>query len=173
MPLRMEFNAQQLEANIRQIGERAVKGMHLKAKKRAIKIRDLAREYAPVKTGLLERSIDYGTYKDAKRRNVYAVFIDLDALRESGNGELGDYAYVMEEELRPYGAGKYQLGFGSLLKKAAGGKKVGGRFLRRAVQEGSHALMDEMVLTVRNVTGARTASIDYQRSTPGNPDIDA
>ena len=170
MPLIVDFNPQQLEANIRQIGERAVKGMHLKAKKRAIKIRDLAREYAPVKSGDLERAIDYATYKDGKRRNVYAVYIDLDQARSSGKpGQVGDYAWLMEEELKPYGAGRFNLGVGSLLKKAATGKRVGGRFLRRAVQEGGKAFMDEMVAEVRRVTGdARTVTINYQRDPGGD-----
>ena len=134
MPLRIDFNPGQLEANVRQVAERAVKGMHLKAKRRALKVRDLARDYAPVKSGLLERNIEMATYKEAGR-NTYTVYIDLDAARYSGNGELGDYVWLMEEELRPYGSGKYNLGIGSLLKKAATGKRVGGRFLRRAVQE--------------------------------------
>ena len=37
MPLRIDFNPGQLEANVRQVAERAVKGMHLKAKRRALK----------------------------------------------------------------------------------------------------------------------------------------
>lgn len=169
MPLVANFNPKQLEANIQQIGERAVKGMHLVAKRRALKIRDLAREYAPVKTGLLERSIDMATYKDEKRRNTYVVYIDLDALRYAGGGDLGDYAFLMEEELKPYGSGKYNLGVGSLLKKAATGKKVGGRFLRRAVKEGSEAFLDEMVVAVRRVTSdQRIVTMNREPNTRGD-----
>lgn len=164
MPLVVNFNPRQLEANVQQIGERAVKGMHLVAKRRAIKIRDLAREYAPVRTGLLEKNIEWASYKDSARRNTYVVYIDIDAIRRSGSGSLGDYAFLMEEELRPYGAGKYRLGAASRAK-AAGGKKVGGRFLRRAVQEGSKAFMDDMVVAVRRVTGdTRIVTMDYKRA---------
>ncbi|MCY1200486.1 hypothetical protein GFK26_18510 [Variovorax paradoxus] len=166
MALRIDFNPSQLEANIRQITERAVKGMHLKAKRRALKVRDLAREYAPEKSGLLERNIEMGTYKEGGR-NTYTVYVDLDAARYSAPGVLGDYVWLMEEELRPYGSGKYNLGVGSLLKRASTGKRVGGRFLRRAVQEGGKAFMDEMIAEVRKVTGeSRLATMNYQRETP-------
>ena len=168
MPLRIDFNPQQLEANIRQIGLKAVKGMHLKAKRRALKVRDLAREYAPTRTGLLERNIEMMTTKDGTR-NSYSVYIDLDAARYSGTGELGDYAWLMEEQLQPFGIGKYNLGMGSLLKKAATGKKVGGRFLRRAVQDGSKTFMDDMLVEVRRVTGdARMVNMNYERDSAGD-----
>ena len=167
MPLRIDFNPAQLEANVRQIGERAVKGMHLKAKRRALKVRDLAREYAPRDSGLLERNIEMGTYKDGTR-NQYTVYIDLDAVRYSGSGELGDYAWLMEENLKPYGSGKYNLGVGSLAKKASGARKVGGRFLRRAVREGAAAFMDEMIVEVRKVTGdTRVVTMNYEREMGG------
>ena len=74
MPLRIDFNPGQLEANVRQVAERAVKGMHLKAKRRALKVRDLARDYAPVKSGLLERNIEMATYKEAGR-NTYTCLL--------------------------------------------------------------------------------------------------
>jgi hypothetical protein len=169
--LKIDFNPAQLEANIRQIGERAVKGMTVVMKRRIILIRDLARSYAPRDTGLLESNIEWATHKGGDRRNIYSVYIDLDAIRRRGNGELGDYAWLMEENLKPYGSGKYNLGKGSLAKKIATGKKVGGRFLRRAVQEGSQKFMDDMVIAVRRVTGDnRVVSVNYQRDNDNGDD---
>ena len=46
----MRFKGGQLELNIAQLGERAVKGMSERMRKHAIQIRDLARDYSPVKT---------------------------------------------------------------------------------------------------------------------------
>jgi hypothetical protein len=167
MPLQVKFNPGQLEVNLEQIGERAVRGMSEKMRRTAIKIRDLARDYAPVKTGQLEKSIDYETIKK-NGRNSYVVYIDLDMLRQSGEGKVGDYAFVMEEELHPYGRAKsgkryYRLGPGSMAK-AASGKKVGGRFLSRAVKEGVKDLLSDMAAEVRRVTNSnRTIPMDYQR----------
>jgi hypothetical protein len=167
MPLEVKFNPGQLEVNLQQIGERAVKGMSERMRRTAMKIRDLAREYAPVKTGQLEKSIDYETLK-VNGRNSYVVFIDLDMVRQSGEGVVGDYAFVMEEELHPYGRAKsgkryYRLGPGSAAK-AASGKKVGGRFLSRAVKEGVKGLLGDMAAEVRRVTNSsRSIPMSTQR----------
>ena len=74
MGLKYSYNSSMLEVALTQIGERAVKGMSDKMRTRARKIRDLAREYAPIKTGLLERSIDYVTEqqrRDSKQSAKY------------------------------------------------------------------------------------------------------
>lgn len=149
----------QLQLQIMQLGERAAKGMSERMRKHAILIRDLAREYAPVKTGLLEENIDYRTIKDG-RRNAYVVFVNVDAerIRVSQSGvtqdTLGDYAMLMERDLRPYGAGIRfkKLGVRSARKRASG-KKVGGRFLDRAIKDGTKTLMPDLVDAVRRVTG--------------------
>lgn len=168
MPLNIRFNAAQLEVNMLQIGERAIKGMSSKMRLLAIKIRDLAREYAPVRTGTLEDSIDYMTIK-VGGRNSYVIYIDLDRSRSVGSGQVGDYAFIMEEELHPYGRQKgkryYTLGSRSAAKVASG-KKVGGRFLSRAVRDGTKDILETLAAEVHRVVGGRrTLSIDYRRET--------
>lgn len=173
MGLTMKYNAQQLEYLLNQVGERAVKGMSERMRKCAIRVRDLARDYAPIKTGLLEQSIDYKVIRDG-RRNAYVVFIDLDASRFSGEGVLGDYAWVMHQQLHPYGRQigekRYDLGRLSALK-AGGGKRVGGRFLSRAIKDGTKELFTELVNEVRKVTGASSVGVGrYPTKTSGEVD---
>ena len=168
--IKINFNPTQLEANIRNIAERASKDASAVLRKAAIRIRDLAREYAPVKSGLLEKNIEYATIKDpATRRNVFTVYVDVDAMRYSGRGELGDYAWIMEEELHPYGRqkGKRYFNLGERSKtKAASGKKVGGRFLSRAIKEGSANVLEEAQYAVARVlNGSRSVPMNYERST--------
>jgi hypothetical protein len=141
MGLDIKFNPRQLELVMQQVGERAVKHMSDHMRDTAIRIRDLARDYAPVKTGLLEENIDYAVSATGiNRRNVFVVYVDIDAVRKRGEGTLADYAWLMEENLHPYGRGlvngrELYLGPGSR-KKRAGGKKVGGKFLARAIKDG-------------------------------------
>lgn len=153
-----------------QLGERAIKGMSARMRMRAIKIRDLAREYAPVDTGLLENSIDYEV-KRVNRRNAFIVFINLDAMHQGGKKQLGDYAFIMEEELHPHGRQRgerrFTLGPGSKAKRATG-KKVGGHFLSRAVKDGTKGLMEDLVDAVRRVTGGTSlVGTQYRRDKGG------
>ena len=169
MAVKITFNAKQLEMSIQNIAERASKSASAELRKTAIKIRDLARDYAPVKTGLLEKNIEYGVVKDERRRNMFVVYIDIDAVRHNGKGSLGDYAWIMEEELHPYGRRKgrlnFNLGPGSVIK-AASGKKVGGRFLSRAIKEGSANLLQDVSNAVRRVMNDnRVMPMSYQRDT--------
>jgi hypothetical protein len=156
MGLKANFNPGQLEFSLRQIGERAVKGMSERMRRTVVKIRDLARDYAPHLTGDLESAIEYAQIKDG-RRNAFVVFVDLDRTHGK-NKDVGDYAFLMEENLRPYGRKSiprsYQLGALSR-QKAAGGKKVGGRFLARAIKEGTDELMADLAEEVRRVTNSR------------------
>lgn len=169
MGLQVKYNRNALEASLTQIGDRAVKGMSDRMRKRAILIRDLARAYAPYNTGLLERSIDYETIRQGGR-NAYVVYIDVDAARTTGRGQLGDYAWIMHTQLRPYGnQGKpYQLGPGSRAK----GRKVGGLFLTRAIKDGMAGLMEEMGQAVRQVTGGGPGllSTKFKRPARGGDD---
>lgn len=158
MGMTLLTNTTLLETKIAQLGERAVKGMSDKMRKHAVLVRNLARDYAPVRSGMLEDNIDYVTVKDG-RRNAYVVFVRLEAPRTRSNAagqtrtdELGDYAPLMEEGLSPYGRGRYKLGKRSRAKRASG-KKVGGRFLARAVKDGTKTLMPELVDAVRRITG--------------------
>lgn len=172
MPLDIKFKPDLLEAAIAQLGDRAIKGMSDKMRKIAVRIRDLARDNAPHKTGLLEEEIHYGTKPGKNRRNTFVIWIDLDAARKNGKkGELGDYAFIMEEQLRPHGrgAGKpLQLGPGSR-DKARTGKKVGGRFLARAFIDATKNIENELAAEVRRVLGAqRLADVGYVRDTEGD-----
>jgi hypothetical protein len=166
MGLSTTFNAMLFEARLNQIGDRAVKGMSDRMRKTAIKIRDLAREYAPYKTGLLEKNIEYETIRDGRNRNAYIVYINLDASRLGARqGELGDYAWIMHGSLRPYGnKGKpLRLGPGSVAK-AASGRKVGGRFLTRAVKDATANLRSDLASEVRRVTGSSSVGVAYRRA---------
>lgn len=165
MGMSININPRTFEAQLMQKGERAVKGMSDQMRKTAIRIRDLAREYAPRKSGLLEKNIDYETIRVAGR-NTYVIYVDSDANRTGGRpGQLGDYAWIMHSQLRPHGnKGKpYRLGPGSIAK-AAGGKKVGGRFLTRAVKDATKDLRAQMVNEVRKVMGGTSlVNTKYQR----------
>lgn len=162
MGLKMLTNPSVMEMKLSQLGERAVKGMSDRMRRHAIMIRDLARSYAPVKTGLLERSIDYTTIREG-RRNAYVVFIDLDAVKSHGkDGEvsLWEYAGIMEDQLRPHGRRGPALKLGALSRaKAASGKKVGGRFLGRAINEGLKNIQAEMDAEVKRAIGYGASSV--------------
>lgn len=168
MGMKVKFNPKAIEANLSQIGDRATKGMASRMRQVAIGIRDLARSYAPRDTGLLEEHIDYIQQKEG-RRATFDVYIDLDASRLGDRGGvLGDYALVMEEQLHPYGRqqGKryFRLGKGSQAK-AAGGIKVGGRFMARAIKEGTKNLEGIMAGEVQRVTGgSRKVPMNYSGS---------
>ena len=165
MPMVINFNPGQLEAQILNISDRAAKGASESMRKSAIRIRDLAKDYAPIKTGTLENSIDYAAVKGAKNRNVFIVYIDLDKANPGSAGhEVGDYAWIMEQQLRPYGnKGKaLYLGPGSQMK-AASGLKVGGYFLSRAVRDGGKDIFGDALAAVRRVTGGGSVNVAYQR----------
>lgn len=161
MPMEIKFNPRMLEANIQNLADRAARGAAEELRKTAIKIRDLARDYAPIKTGDLERAIDYGsTNTGINRRKVFSVYIDLDS-KHGKNKQIGDYAWEMEDGLSPYGSGKYNLGFGSLIKRGSG-LKVGGKFLARAVREGTKGLEQRCEVAVkRSLSSDRTINMDY------------
>lgn len=168
MSMKIRFNPTQLEASIRNIADKAAKNASAEMRKTAIRIRDLARSYAPVKSGTLEDAIDYATLKE-NRRNVFYVYIDLDVAAPGGK-LVGDYAWIMEEELHPFGRQKgkryYTLGPGSAAK-AASGKKVGGRFLSRAVRDGAKdVLKDARNAVSRTLSNSRGMNVQYQREEP-------
>ena len=149
MGLKMTTNPAMFERRLSQTGDRAVKGMSAKMRKAAIRIRDLAREYAPVKSGLLESSIDYITVKEG-RRNAYVVFVDLDVSKPISRGEwrnLSEYV-ALADALRPHGGGTQRISAKSRRK----GKKVGGKFLTRATRDGLKGMLGELAKEVRRAT---------------------
>ena len=180
MGLDIRFNPAQLELVMQQVGERALKHMSEHMRKTAIRVRDLARSYAPRDTGLLEDSIDYAvTATGINRRNVFVVYIDVDAVRRRGVGTLSEYAWLMEENLHPYGRGlvngrELYLGKGSKAKRA-GGKKVGGKFLARAVKEGMKdvsAMEREAGAKVRSMLNGGERFVPMTNNRPNYSDED-
>ena len=171
MGINVKFNPSQLEASIRNMAEVASSNGSRTMRRAAIRVRDLAREYAPIKTGTLERALDWGKIMGPDRRFIYVVYIDLDMVNPGPAGHsVGDYAWIMEQQLRPYGNhGKvFNLGPGSVAKKA-GGKKVGGHFLTRAIKEGTKDLVSQASAAVsRTLGGARLVDMSYQRDTGDN-----
>lgn len=176
MPMSVRFNPNELEISIRNIAEVAGKNAAAAMRKTAIRIRNLARDYAPYKSGTLEDAINYAAIKDpASRRNIYVIYVDTDMMRppSSPNGSptpVGDYAWPMEKDLRPYGAGVTFKKLGTLSKiKRDGGKKVGGRFLQRAVKDGTADLLRDATNEVRRtLSGGRLMPTAYQRDIGGD-----
>lgn len=164
MPMKFNFNPVALEASIKNLADKAARGASEEMRKTAIKIRNLARDYAPVDTGTLERAIDFMAIKDpTTRRNTFVVFVDLDKVHPDG-GVVGDYAFIMEQQLHPYGRQKgkihFDLDFGSQLK-AGSGLKVGGRFLERAMKDGMGDLQGRAISAAGRALGKRIVNMDY------------
>lgn len=163
MGMKINFNVPALEASIHNAAERA--GSHAARSLRgaAVKIRDLARAYAPRDTGTLIDAIDYGTIIGSNRRKVFVVYIDLDRAHPDG-GQVGDYAWVMEQQLHPYGRRAPEQP--DYHTRAKSGPGVGGRFLARAIKEGSKTMLENARTEVRRaLSGTRLINIDYQRDT--------
>ena len=153
MGIRLTLNVAQLEANIENLAKQASKNASRSLRRSAIRIRDLAREYAPFDTGTLEESIKDGVAVK-NGRNTYVVYIDLDMIRPKVGRDrekfVGDYAWIMEEELHPYGRQKAGRRYFKATKKSLSrGKKVGGRFLARAVRDGKLDVFENALTEVR------------------------
>lgn len=164
MGMKIKFNASQLEAGIHNLAEKASSNAARSLRRTAIRIRDLAIAYAPRDTGTLERAIDYGSITGANQRKVFVVYIDLDALHPDGNKQLGDYAWIMEQQLHPHG--RRIPGGLDFHTRAKTGPKVGGRFLARAIKDGSKAMLENARTEVRRtLSSSRLIHMDYQRDT--------
>lgn len=132
--------------------KRVVKGLYVQA----IKLRDLARKFAPEDRGNLEKAINVfpaeleGAIRDERgrfARQEIEVVIDMDMPIEERPGKtVGDYAYEMHEHMEPYG-NFYNLGPKSLAKQDREGVVVGGGFLERAAEE-IEAQMDDVLLDI-------------------------
>lgn len=166
MAMVIRFNPGQLEASISNIAKKATTNAARSLRRSAVRIRDLAREYAPRDTGTLENSIEYGTVAGPNSRKVFVVYIDLDATHPDG-GLVGDYAWIMERELHPHG--RRATGRPDYHTRAKRGSKVGGRFLSRAIKEGSKMMLENARTEVtKTLSGSRLINIDYQRDTGGD-----
>jgi hypothetical protein len=129
-----------LVAELRQVTQKAVRGVSDVIREEGEIIAELARDYAPVDQGNLESAIKVREERTGyNRRYEVDVYIDPDVpapeLDAKGNivkgtegKTVGDYAMEMHE-------GDYNLGIGSRQKADALGVKVGPKFLERAVDE--------------------------------------
>ena len=145
MGLNVRMNSNAMIAEMRNIAQRANSNAARTLKRASIRVRDLARSNAPRDTGSLEQSLEYGVKKEGAR-NVYLVYVNGEARHKGGKKLVGAYASIMENELTPYGNGKYTLGDRSKRKSGA----VGGKFLERAVDKVSESITDEMMEAARN-----------------------
>lgn len=130
---------------LRQTGERAVKGVSDEIRRGAYDIRDLAREYAPVREGNLEDalSIDVNT-EDFNGRLQAFIYVDINhEARRSKTGTVGGYVMRMHE-------GYYNLGPKSRAKDAGRGV-VGRKFLERAAAELGPDIMERVTNRIRSV----------------------
>lgn len=150
----MSFDKSQmanLTIALRQRGEKAARGVVNVMEEEGKEIADLARSYAPFDEGKLEDAIKSERIeggRDAKgkfQRASVEVFVD-GAMPGSGGAQMvGDYAYLMHEELGPYGGGRFNPGKGTLAK----GPQAGGKFLERAVRDRTAAFVAKVKLAVR------------------------
>lgn len=160
MGLTLKMNVQALEFSLRQIGDRALKGAAAKMRRRSIKIRDLARSYAPVDTGSLRDAIDQSEMLDpATRRKVFVVFIDPLA-KYDGDDEktVGDYGMLVERHLSPFGSGSLN-GRRFRIRDSSDPSK-GGRFLMRATKEGTKGIEQEIAAEVRRIVGGGRGALN-------------
>ena len=144
---------EELAVMLQQTGAKAQKGVSEQMKREAIKIRDLARKFAPVDYGNLEDAIQLGEdggerddFSGRFTRKSYTVFIDMEHPAEEGK-VVGDYAYLMHEHLMPYGP--FKLGEHSLAKQAGQTEMVGGMYLDRAVDQVTEGMMRRLIDVAR------------------------
>lgn len=146
------MNRSKLLYRIKQVGERATKGISTVMRQEAINIRDLARSNAPVDEGNLESAIEVDfDYLGANGRLRASVYIDSKIVVRKDGKTIGDYARVMHELLEPYGTGRFHLGPRSQAKAQAG-HDVGGKFLERAAQ----ARLSELLRKAREIVRRAT-----------------
>lgn len=130
-----------LFVGLKQLGEMTVKGVSQVMQNYGDKIRDRAREYAPVDEGDLENAIIKETRLNGpNRRSTVSIYVDVS--RSAGVHTVGSYALLMHESLaigldrEEALARGYLYGLGPKSKmKDAGRGIVGGKYLTRAVND--------------------------------------
>jgi hypothetical protein len=116
---------------LRRTEQRTSKKLLRHMRSSAIKIRDLAREFAPVDEGNLEEAIVVAESKEGfmgRNRSVEMIGVDPSRLGEGYTKYGFRYDIQMHE-------GVYDLGDASKAKANSNGKKVGAKYLSRAWQE--------------------------------------
>ncbi len=133
---------------------RAVRKLHEKAKE----IAALARKYAPIDEGNLEKAIKVFPETIGERarneagqfvRQEVFVYVDMDMPVPERPGEtVGKYAYRMHEHLTPFGP--LNLGELSAAKQSGQREMVGGKYLERAMNEIGESVVGEVGFSVMN-----------------------
>ncbi len=137
-----------IQAAIRQVGDRAVKGVSGVMRDFGEIIAHQAEMNAPRDTGALEDAIQVKMDRDSNGRLVVKIYVSRTAMNEGGY-RVADYAYQMETGLAPFGTGEYQAGQGTVAK----GPQAGGRYLERAVQQHRQELLQRVARIVRKAVG--------------------
>ncbi len=133
---------------------RAVRKLHEKA----LEIAALARKYAPIDEGNLEKAIKVYPETIGERlrneagqfvRQEVFVYVDTDMPVPERPGEtVGKYAYTMHEHLTPFGP--LNLGELSAAKQSGQREMVGGKYLERAMTEVGDSVLGEVSLSIMN-----------------------
>jgi hypothetical protein len=151
MGLRVDFDIDSLIAQLDAVGKDTTKAAQNAMKAGGKDIRDLARDYAPIDDGDLEKAIV--TQVDGK-----TVFVGIDprAVDEHGRPVVG-YATLMHEYQAigapgplPKASGLYGLGKKSVAKDGGRGI-VGGKFLERAFNELARKIVANAAFRVKRV----------------------
>ena len=144
MGLRITMDSGAMIAELRNIANKANSNAARTLKRASIRARDLAKKNAPRDTGSLEESLEYGDREEANGRNAYFVYVKGEDRHKGGKKLVGVYADIMENELAPYGSGKYKV---SRTSTKTG--PVGGKYLERAVNKATEKINDEMMQAAR------------------------
>jgi hypothetical protein len=137
----VEAQVNSIIIKLTQRGERAVKGVSDVMQSNGDAIRDLARAYAPVDEGNLEKAIVKNTtYTGVNRRSEIEIGVDTSRAGSGGSGswDLATYANAMHEQ-QAIGSTvdlRYHFQLGEKSKEKDGGRGVvGGKYLFRAYLE--------------------------------------
>lgn len=154
---KVKCNVDSITMAITQIGDRAIRGISDVMKEEGEKIRDLARDNAPVDEGDLERAIKMEVDRSGAhgRTQVY-VYVDESVTGDDGK-PVEQYAKLMHEGLAPYGSGLYgdvdnpKYPDTKSKKKKAMGFDVGGKFLTRALADRYDIMMEKVRAVARRI----------------------
>lgn len=136
----------ELKLNLERLADTTGNQLFLAMLQEAERIRDLAKEFAPVDDYNLVEAIKTDVEaRDAlgrfKRKEV-TVFVDMEKQNDDGT-VVADYAMLIHEYLQPYGSGDLNLGKKSQ-QKDAGRRVVGGKFLERAILERALPMIEKL-----------------------------
>lgn len=146
MGLKVEMDSTSIIQTIKLVGKDTTDAVYDQLVIEGKEIRDLARDNAPVDDHDLEKAIIEQHSKEEK-----TVWVGIDPGAQDQYGKpINNYGAIQHEFLSPYGAGSLQLGEKSQAK-AAGGNRVGGKFLSRAFEERANGLMTRIGAVVKRI----------------------